>query len=488
MSTGGVFKLLTNTGFQGKVLLATRFLVRRLEQLEKINAAKSPGHPSSWVPTLDQIERSHVLVVNASYKPFVSVGFEYGRVMATGGSPISSSFDFVIPQVGDFFTDMVLHLQLTGLKAKSALDKVRYVAYPGHKIIDKITFKVGNSPLDEITRDDYSAYYNTQVMPHKKRAWDRNVGQEVPYIGHVTPNPTTDEFRLYQSVGTGFQTFKHEQETLDLWIPILMWFKDPKLAFPQLVVPHGQTRLEVSLNAGDNLVSFADYGGGGAFDAPKISKCELYVNNIYLLPEMHSIFINNFGFSLIRVHRRQIKTLARESGRILLNEIKWPVENLYVGFRPQSNLEVSQHWHKNQVITSVNIPVPVIVGAALAINNVVYFEEAPVVDFLELRAEDICIFKETPGQFYKSYLPYQYGKNRVASDDWFMLNFTFTPGEYQPTGYLNVSRARNLYLSYRATSAEGVAAFAAKTDLIVLAECLNFLYVRNASAILKFAT
>jgi hypothetical protein len=514
MATGGVFTLLNNTGFQGKVLLANDHLKQRLLDIEESNRKKdyeaahekklriakrlgvdpstvkiSPS-PRSWDATLDQIEKTHVLVVNASYKPFVTVGFEYCKVKASGGAALGDSFNFNIPQVGAFFSDMVIHLQLTNLTATSALDKVRYAAFPGHKIIEKITFKVNTTPLDEITRDNYTAYYEHQVMPHKRNAWDRNVGQEIPFVGHVTPNPTTDEFRIYQSIGTGPQTFKRTHDTLDLWIPVLMWFRDPKLAFPQIVVPSGQTLLQVTLASADEIVSFANYGGGGAYTGPTLNRCDLYVNNIFLMPEMHDLFIRNFGFTLIRVHRQQSKRVTSAEKRIHLNDIKWPVECMYVGFRPLANLAISQHWHKNMALTATTVPVPVIVGGGVAINNVVYYDEVPMVEYLELSAHDISVFKRCPAQFYHSYLPSHYGDqvNTSPTPSWHMMNFGFTPGEYQPRGYLNVSKARELYLTYSTENAASIAALSAGADMIVLADCINFLYVRGASAILKFST
>lgn len=488
MSTGGAFKLLTNTGFQDRVLLATDLLKIRLSQIKEENDLKSIKN-SSWSVSLNQIERTHLLVTNASYKPFVTVGSEYWKVNAIGGMSLGNTFEFKIPHIAAFFSDIVLHIRLKSLTAVNAEDKVRYVAYPGHKIISSIKFNVNGITLDEITRDTYNAHYQYKVLPHKKNAWDKNMGQEIPWVGHVTPNPLVDEIRMYQKIGNGAQTFKRTHPTLDLWIPVLMWFADVKLAFPQLVVPGGQTQLVVKLADNTELVSFADYGGGGSFTGPFIEKCDIYINNIFLLPEMHDIFIKNFGFSLIRVHKQQIKGLSSEEGKVLLNELKWPVESMYIGFRPTVNLLNSQHWYKNQVLTENTIPVPVIIGGSVAINNVVYFDESPVIDFLELRSYDVCLFKETPAQFFHSYLPGKFGDTiNVGSDTgWHMMNFGFTPGEYQPTGYLNVSKARELYLLYSTKSTAGISSFSTGTDLIVLADCINFLYVINGSALLKFS-
>ena len=65
-----------------------------------------------------------------------------------------------------------------------------------------------------------------------------------------------------------------------------------------------------------------------------------------------------------------------------------------------------------------------------------------------------------------------------------MINFGLDPTMYQPNGYLNVSRTREFYLSYDSTYINN----SNKVDLIVLADCINFLLVSDGSAILRFAT
>ena len=60
---------------------------------------------------------------------------------------------------------------------------------------------------------------------------------------------------------------------------------------------------------------------------------ELYINNIFVNPEVHNIFIKRIGFTLIRVHRQQIINADQSSGEILLQQLKWPIETLFVGMK-----------------------------------------------------------------------------------------------------------------------------------------------------------
>ena len=65
-----------------------------------------------------------------------------------------------------------------------------------------------------------------------------------------------------------------------------------------------------------------------------------------------------------------------------------------------------------------------------------------------------------------------------------VVNFSFKPGERDPHGYINVSRAREFYLEYTSS-------FINKdnpTNVIVLADVINFLLVKNGTAFLKYTT
>ena len=499
MSTVGAFKLITNDGIQDKLLMATQYLEKRVsrilhanEQLRKKMQNESVtssnlNSMNSWTPSLIEIERTHNIFVNSSFKPFVAMGYEYSKTQITEGSQqLGTTVAFAIPQFGDFFNDMVVHVRLSNLQAVDPGDKVRYVSFLGHKLITKASFYIQNNKIDDYTSHEYNSYYNFRVPPHKKTGWLRNMGQEIPNLGYVTANPTTDETREYRWFGDGPQTFKRTHDTVDLWIPILFWFKDIKHAVPNIILPYGQTKLELQLAKVNELVAFANYAGDGSYTEPKIEKCDLYTNHVFMVPFVHKIFLKNFGFSLIRVHKRQIKTISKSEGNVKLNDIKWPIETMYVAFRPQANETLSQYWNKNSVLTQTDIPVPVSDAITVSINQVRIQKESPSVDSIELQAHGIKIFKETTASFYNSYIPYRFGCGINTPEDpgWYMMNFNFNPGENDPSGHINVSRAREFYLSYKSS----YIGTSTPADLIVLADALNFFLVKDGSGILRFST
>jgi hypothetical protein len=67
-----------------------------------------------------------------------------------------------------------------------------------------------------------------------------------------------------------------------------------------------------------------------------------------------------------------------------------------------------------------------------------------------------------------------------------MMNFNFYPGDHQPSGHINLSRAREFYLKYSSTN--GRISNTNRVDLICLSDAINFLLVKDGSAILRYST
>lgn len=508
MSVGGIFQHVTNQGIQDKLIMATESLMERIKEIscKKLCELRNmyPGKSDSellamdnnWMPALNAIERTHIVFINGSFKPFVALAREYNKVLPTKGkAALGNTFSFSLPIIGEFINDCVVYVRLTGLSAVSALDKVRYCEFLGHRLMKSTSFKLMNNVLDSYTSDNYSAYYSYKVLPHKRTGYLRNIGQEVPKQGFLTADPTVDEVREYRYFGDGAQTFKQTQPDIELYIPILFWFKDLQCSLPNFMLPKGQTDIEVEFETESNLVAFADYGGGGAYNAPRVAECYLYASNIFLLPEIHNIFISRFGFQLIRVHRNHIEQIAENEKSVLLQKIKWPVESMYIGFRPRANLTNSQKWYRNSFISEKNVKEAVVTGVAtIQVNNAVYYDERHPITSMELKAHDVTIYPMLPPGFYQSYMPSRYGNflNTPERIGWYMINFNMYPGEYQPSGHFNVSRGRELYLHYLSAVNPDDNNYYIKSstpyDLLVIAECINFLLVDKGTAILRFST
>lgn len=304
-------------------------------------------------------------------------------------------------------------------------------------------------------------------------------------------------------------------------------------------------------------------------------------------PEVHKIYIKRVGFSLIRVHRQQLFTLNAVSADLLMQQLKWPIEYLFVGAKVQNYFSPSDPalmrqnldcWHKyskytNQqyftdgykvdaaqllaalplgtetlgvsiagVVTSGSVTiasnVALAVGSKVSIGGHVFFATAalaaggnlvgaqlspapaaaiaasvnnaagavllapqglevntkrwaPTIETINISAHGIDIYKQFPASFFNSYTTYHYGGPNInAPKDVgsLFVPFCLYPGTYQPSGHINVSRAREFYMTYSATTFDPTALSPLTGLLVVIASAINFLLISDGSAVLRYST
>jgi hypothetical protein len=368
-------------------------------------------------------------------------------------------------------------------------------------------------------------------------------------------------------------------------MPLLFWFNmDPRLAVPSVSIPYGQRFLSIDLAGSTDLIELvvpplADGSDSGDVPTLTVAECSLFINNIFVNPEVHDIFIKRIGFSLIRVHRMQTTRVKDDNANVLLNNMKWPIEFMFVAVRPVVNVtngvfpdnNALQTWHQFGVTTETTQDVDgvascvidttaqqevadfldeadvagtaaaqltaynalakttaagsalfALAGAAASeaaatsgtvvaavqaadtvANGDTYFvhptkdgscaqvdvrTKSPTVSKLSITAHGIDIYKEMPGTFFHSYTPYTYGGHNVSAPTdpgAHMITFCLYPGSYQPSGHVNVSRAREFYLRYWS---EGAVSSDDPADLIVIASAINFLLISDGSAVLRYST
>jgi hypothetical protein len=586
MSLGSVFTLINNVGSADKLLFANEYLKNRINAFIK---NKNPSFSenellsqpddtylnvsNSVLPSLNEIEKSHSTFVNGSYKPGIMLTSEYFRV-GNARPEFDSQLIFQLPQIGQFTTDTMLHIRLSGLSAIDTRDRVRYTAMLGHKLIKHVQLTVNNGNLvDEFDTDDFNAYYQFEVDANHKNGYLRNIGQETPHLGSITSDPVTDMHSEYRSISDGNQTLKQSHGTIDLYIPLLFWFKNIKTALPS--IPWGQIQIKVMLSKITDIVGFADNGGGGLYTPPVIEFCDLYTNQLFTTPEIFSLYAKKFVFNIIRVHRHHkelIKVDRNNKYDILLNNLKWPTEQLYFSFRPRENLKLSQYWHKNVKLTEKVYKVPVVAkdpstvitgnfslatqntavltsdtvlstvtnmynnydiiitggsgynskdivqnryfvqnyngvtntvtilgvwndgakpdtttiyelsNAQLAINMVSYYKETPIVESISLEASGVEIYKNQSEAFYNSYITSKYKNINTPDMGSYMMTFCINPNMHSPSGSLNVSLCRELYLRFTSKVIEPDYS----VDLIVLAKAINFLLIDSGNLSLRY--
>ena len=357
----------------------------------------------------------------------------------------------------------------------------------------------------------------------------------------ATPVQYSSTQRLTQIVD-GPQTPKTVQPALELWHKLKFWFcDDVRLAIPSVSIPFGQRFITVSLAAQSALVfefpnmylanaataaaalvdttlttQISQYAGTTPMSVETI---ELYINNIFVNPEIHDIYIKRIGFSLIRVYREQLSTENQSTaGNQLLSQLKWPIEYMFVGLQPTwntlalpvngtlaqpswqnpgtasiGNLNSWRDWHRmTRQVDAFNTGF--IGGLSGSTTNAQeglttdqYWIPVSTVDSLQLQAHGITIYDSFQDLFYNSYLPYNYGGaalNTPEDQGAFFVNFALFPRSYQPSGHLNISRARETYLYWTTSYVSANTA----VNLIVVAVAINFLLISDGSAVLRYST
>jgi hypothetical protein len=228
---------------------------------------------------------------------------------------------------------------------------MRWTSYPGERFFSLVKFEVNGNPLDEYTSQSYVFYRQMRVMAHKEVGYNRCMGQEEPQRGHLKQpvwknsgiRSSAIQHRFESVSYGGLQTpTGQKSEGVELLIPLLFWFNlDARLSVPSVTIPFGQRFIKAIICNGNQLVDLVPRGNG-TWENPlatldysnMINNIYLYINNIFVNKEVHDIFIERIGFTLIRVHRYQTFTLNMTSHRMLLSQLKWPTETILVGFRP----------------------------------------------------------------------------------------------------------------------------------------------------------
>lgn len=358
--------------------------------------------------------------------------------------------------------------------------------------------------------------------------------------------PQLDVSRKLQQIVNGPQTPKPIQPPLEIWNKLRFWFNDDvRLSIASVSIPFGQRFISIDL-AAQGLLAFefpsiyletiqdpvapAPVGGPtlqrtktytpifqkfGITDIA-IEKMELYINNIFVNPEVHDIYIKRIGFSLIRVYRQHTQRCNQDSSdEKLLSQLKWPIEYMFVGLRPTWNIKdvtvgsggvvnggnqnVWRDWHRLTRLVDATCgesslaetpSAAAVAASGSKIGQVIpdhYYLPVPTVDSLTLTSHGIVIFDGFNDTFFNQYMPFHYGGPALVTPEdpgALFVNMALFPRSYQPSGHLNISRARETYLKWTTSY------ISSKTpaDLLAVAVAINFLLITDGSAVLRYST
>ena len=110
-------------------------------------------------------------------------------------------------------------------------------------------------------------------------------------------------------------------------------------------------------------------------------------------------------------------------------------------------------------------------------------QQAETIDYVTISAHGIYLYNNIPADFFNAYTTYTYGGPHIATpydQGALMIPFNLYPGTYQPSGHVNVSRAREFYFTY-SSSVIGtiVSGSPVQGEISILASAINFLLISD---------
>tara|TARA_B110000263_G_C15304904_1_gene509840 strand:+ start:733 stop:3117 length:2385 start_codon:yes stop_codon:yes gene_type:complete len=425
--------------------------------------------------------------------------------------------------------------------------QMRFCEFPGHRMIRDVKFTVNNNILDQYNTEVYNMYEKFYVKGEKKTGYHKLVGQQIPIT--ATGEETAIGAQQQTTIVDGNQVPTSDMSGNHyFWVPLLFWFsKDFRLSIPSVSIPFGQRNIDVTLAPLKDIVSVVpakvfkinkedkcyskksedskeiivfgndstvDFGDKQAKSSviTNISKIQvsnsdyeptdsdktitneeidvdLYINNLFVTPEIHDIFIKRVGFNLIRVHVQQEISITAKTNEILLSSLKWPIEYMLVGVKPNANTSDPDNYHKYETVETKFMPQRVSSASGDSVTYIKYNKATPILEQFGIKAHGVSLYDDTfAGKFYNAYLPYKYGSDIVTpkDDGVYMINFCLYPGDYQPSGHINVSRAREFYFKYKTVDSFDVQS--QNATLHIIASAINFLLISDGSAVLRYTT
>lgn len=352
--------------------------------------------------------------------------------------------------------------------------------------------------------------------------------------------------RQYHRVANGLQTPKPLHPTQKLIIPCIHWFNiERKTSLPVVCMPDG--KLVISVHASplnhlffpaagiyiqETIHAYSVLGGvnGTQADphvivnrripytipASKVTETDccnrnvaLVTCNILLDELIHLMVISRIGFNLITLIREENISLncADTDVELRVNQLKWPTEYLHINDQPYANFDNSkpdtaENWWRcgyqekydaSEFVhftrkTAIAGPANTYWKESLQIGSRSHKLVTNVVQTLGVNIYDTYFYsKDNKREFYSHYLPYAYSNGFIMGDtvsNSMFITFANIPGPHQPSGFVNLSKTKEMFLDIKANPNISLSN---KARINIQSWCRNFLLIADGSCIVRFA-
>ena len=242
----GIYTILDSySGEHEKFLTAMNLLRERLRTIENNN--KKSGFTETR-PQYTDILATHNFSTITTFRPHVTVGYEYFKKSKEGGTGSvnlyingNTSVRFNLQgNEGHWINDMVIRVVFQDIGVKNVnIDnppalRYRYCDLPGMRLFEKVSLNMDEINIAEYTSDDV-AFYDFHVSASKKYGYLRSMGREDTNKGEFYLSD--QQVKQVLEYRNGAQTYKYYQPKLELWIPLLFWFnKDVRQSLRNMVI------------------------------------------------------------------------------------------------------------------------------------------------------------------------------------------------------------------------------------------------------------
>ena len=248
----------------------------------------------------------------------------------------------------------------------------------------------------------------------------------------------------------GLQTPKFQHFETELWIPLHFWFsRNVEYAVPEHLLPVGNRFITLDINSSEklfeefpvntieqykinseenfkenSLIDKIPVNIFGGINKPSLM-LEMYVNSFYIDSCTKEVLFDKMKFILIRSFRNQ-STITNSQSR--LNQLRWPIEYMILGFQPLINENNHEDWWRQ----SINI------------KSGEYKIMLPTISHLYITAHDVRI-KQTPAKIFSDYKYLKFFRNM---ENIYIINFSVLPEEMEPSGHLNLEKITDFKLAW----------------------------------------
>jgi len=472
---------------------------------------------------------------------------------------------------------------------------IQYAEFPMHRIVKSVKFQVNSTDIDNYTTETDSFFLLFQLLPNKRANYYKCVGQELPVDGYTsslitddtigqgvfggtTPNSSTTSYisgRKQVSVVSGYQTPQYVQPAFNGFYPNKFdHCNGIRCAIPVLAMPNAEraflytlcditellyaycpvflrqtsttwtfSQATNSTPAIDKISSTATLsqldsallnGTLQGNSTANMQSITMYINNVFVDPSIHDIYLERIGFSLTRVHRTQALQMNTSTLEQTLSQFKWPIEFFFVGLRPSSSngaaLSQRNWWRFSYVqnktgftyantythtlstaaTVTVQAPGSAVVATGLPVGTILPTQVAipqsfnapcemiswdyrvPSIDTMQVSLQTIILFDTYNAKFYNAYLPYIFGGFSISGTEdnsALFCTFCFTPNDGgSPSGHVNTSRSREFTINISSSVVgSGQSGSDATGTVYCISNVINFWLISSGNLFLRFS-